>query len=133
MGAYDDLISEVQAGGRLENFERVDIEIIQKLRAVYPGLPDDYTSFLLEIGCGEIKKASFIIYNAVVSLDEIYDESTADLIGNTIIFGDDMQGYCSGFDMDNMWSVVEIDPADMSSKKTFNTFSSFIRAKVYEV
>tara|TARA_B100000745_G_C20007236_1_gene342051 strand:+ start:40 stop:441 length:402 start_codon:yes stop_codon:yes gene_type:complete len=133
MGIYDDLLADTLPGGRLERFKKVELSIAEKFKSIYPNLPEDYLSFLKEIGSGEIGNAAYIIYNGVLSPDEIYDETTAEDLSDILIFGDDMQGYCSGFDVEHGWTVVEIDPADMSYRKTFDCFSDFIRDKLKEI
>lgn len=133
MEIYDDLLADIQPGGRLEKFVKVESSITEKLKSIYPSLPGDYLSFLKEVGNGEIGNAAYIIYNGVLSPDEIYDETTAEDLSDILIFGDDMQGYCSGFDVEHGWSVVEIDPTDMSYKKTFDCFADFIRDKLKEI
>ncbi|MBT2785960.1 MULTISPECIES: SMI1/KNR4 family protein [unclassified Halomonas] len=130
---YEDLLVETQPGGRLEKFERVGSLVTEQVKNIYPNLPKEYLVFLEEIGSGEIGNAAYIIYNGVLTPDEIYDEVTAEDLNNILIFGDDMQGYCSGFDVENGWSVVEVDPTDMSFRKIFDNFSAFIRDKVKEV
>lgn len=130
---YEDLLVETQPGGRLEKFERVESLVTEQIKNIYPNLPKEYLVFLEEIGSGEIGNAAYIIYNGVLTPDEIYDEVTAEDLNNILIFGDDMQGYCSGFDVENGWSVVEVDPTDMSFRKIFDNFSAFIRDKVKEV
>lgn len=133
MVMYEDLLVETQPGGRLEKFERVGSLVTEQIKNIYPNLPKEYLVFLEEIGSGEIGNAAYIIYNGVLTPDEIYDEVTAEDLKNILIFGDDMQGYCSGFDVENRWSVVEVDPTDMSFRKIFDNFSAFIRDKVKEV
>ncbi len=133
MGMYDDLLAEAQPGGRFEKFEKVDPSIIAKLKSDYSDLPVDYISFLEEIGSGEIGNAAYVIYNGLLTPDEIYDEVTVEALKDLLVFGDDMQGYCSGFDFVHGWSVIEIDPTDMSYNKTFDNFSAFIRDKLNEI
>lgn len=130
MGIYDGLLAENETKEWLDKLEVVDLPAIKKLQNIYPGLPEEYLKFLEQVGSGEIGEAVYVIYNGVLVADEIYDETTAKDLNSILIFGDDMQGFCSGFDTENGWVVVEIDPADMSCKKTFDRFSDFIRDKV---
>ena len=73
-----------------------------------------------------------MIYNGVLESSDIYDETTAGDLRSILFFGDDMQGCCLGFDLDNGCQIFEIDPADMSCRKVFNDFSGFIRDKLQE-
>lgn len=127
---FNDLLVDTQPGGRLEKLEKVESSEAEKLKSIYPNLPEDYLSFLEEVGNGEIGNAAYMIYNGVLSPDEIYDETMAKSLSDILIFGDDMQGFCSGFDVEHGWLVVEIDPSDMSYRKTFDCFSDFIRDKL---
>lgn len=133
MAIYDDLLAEVKPGGKLDKLEQISADVIGKLKQSQPKLPEDFLSFLSEIGSGEIGQSAYIIYNGFLEPDEIYDEETAEDLESILIFGDDMQGYCSGFDTSNNWVVVEIDPTDMSYEQTHATFSDFIRNKLQDI
>ena len=133
MAIYDDLLAETQPGGKFEKLEKIIPEVINALRKVQPETPEDFFSFLEELGSGEIGQSAYIIYNGLLEPDEVYDEDTAEDLGNLLIFGDDMQGYCSAFNVSEGWVVVEIDPTDMSYEKTHNTFSEFIRDKLNDL
>ena len=133
MGMYDDLLAYAQPGECLGKFRKTDLLIIKELKSFYLDLPKEYLFFLEEIGSGEIGDSVYTIYNGLLSPEEIYDEVTAAELGNILIFGDDMQGYCSGFDTANEWSIVEIDSTDMSYRKIFERFSDFIRDKLKNI
>jgi len=77
--------------------------------------------------------SAYMLYNGILEPDDIYDAETAEGLGGLLIFGDDMQGYCFGFDTGNDWAIIEIDPTDMSYRKTFNHFSEFIRDRLSQI
>lgn len=133
MGYFDDKKSEKQSGGKLEQLEPVKTATIDKLRRMQPGLPIDFTSFLQELGSGEINKNTYVIYQGFLEPNEIYDQETAEELDGILLFGDDMQGYCNGFDTKRNWCIVEIDPTNMSYEKTHENFSDFIRSKLKEL
>lgn len=133
MTVYDDIVAETQLGGKFEKLEKVRPEEIKTLRKDQPEIPEDFFSFLEEIGSGELGYSEYSIYNGCLRPDEVYDENTAEELKDILIFGDDMQGYCSGFNARDGWTVVEIDPTDMSYEKTHNTFSEFIRDKLQSI
>lgn len=133
MGMYDDLLIEKQPGGKLEKVKNLDLSKILDIKKVYPSLPDDYCSFLEDVGSGEVGHSAYVIYNGVLEPGEIYDADTAEAIGDILIFGDDMQGYCAGFAIDSGYAVVEIDPTNSSYIKIADTFSAFIRDKLGEI
>jgi hypothetical protein len=43
-----------------------------------------------------------------------------------VLFGDDMSGYCAGFDIAT-WKVVEVDPTNMVAEPVAESFEAFIR------
>ncbi len=133
MGIYDDFLGETQPGGQLEKLKRVSPSAIAQLRISYPQLPSDYIAFLEEIGCGEVGNGAYVIYGGVLEPDEIYDEVTAEELQGVLLFGDDMQGYCSGFATKEDWIIVEIDPTDMSCIESFQSFADFVRDRLQEV
>lgn len=130
MAIFDDLLLETRAGGKLEKFLKVDASVIERTIERYPSLPLDYISFLKEIGGGEIRSPNYVLYNGLLESNEIYDDVTAESLEDILIFGDDMQGYCYGFDIEKSWAIVEINPTDMSYRKTFDKFSDFIKEKL---
>jgi len=85
------------------------------------------------LGSGELGESAYVIYSGVLEPNEIYDDETADDLNGILIFGDDMQGYCSGFDIRKNWVIVEIDPTDMSYEQTHNSFEEFIRNKLLDI
>jgi hypothetical protein len=69
-----------------------------------------------------------MIYNGLVEYVEIYGE---EILGedNVLLFGDDFQGYCTGFRCSD-WKVVEVDPVSKEIEEISPTFQSFIRNKI---
>jgi len=94
-------------------------------------VPIDFLSFLLEIGSGEIGKAAYMIYGDLLVPEEIFGESPPSLDG-VVIFGDDFQGFSSGYRIKD-WVVVEIDSTNMSVHVVAADFQSFIREAVKAV
>jgi len=133
MSIYDDLLIEKTQGGIFEKMRKVDSSIISILTSKYPNIPVDYISFLEEIGSGQIGNNEYMIYNGLLKPDEVFaSDSSQELIG-ILIFGDDLQGYNSGFLVDDEWKIIEIDSVDMSYEVTFDNFYDFIIDKVQEV
>jgi hypothetical protein len=95
---------------------------------LYPSIPLDFLSFLSEIGAGEIGRANFVLYGGFMESRDVYGETPAGL-EHVLLFGDDMQGFCCGFDTRD-WTVYEIDPANMKSTLVASNFEIFIRAKL---
>ncbi|MCK3826935.1 SMI1/KNR4 family protein [Pseudomonas sp. W2Aug9] len=110
----------------LDGLAAVDDASLNAIRAGQKNAPDDYLEFLQEFGSGEIETVGFMLYNGLIEASDIFDEETAAQFEGVMIFGDDMQGRCVGFDKNDKWAVVEIDSADMSVKKLCDTFYLFV-------
>jgi hypothetical protein len=91
-------------------------------------VPDDYLQFLQRIGSGEIGAAQYTLYSGLVAPEEIYGDRPPEL-EHVALLGDDMQGYCAGFDT-RSWQVVEIDPTTMEPTPVADTFEQFIRQRI---
>lgn len=133
MSIYDDLLVEKTQDGILEKMLKVDSSIISILTSKYPNIPADYISFLEEIGSGQIGNNEYMIYNGLLKPDEVFDSTSSQELIGILIFGDDLQGYNSGFLLDDEWKIIEIDSADMSYEITFDNFHDFIIDKAQEV
>ena len=83
-------------------------EIPLQLRVTYPHIPEAYLQFLQEIGTGDI--GGMRMYSGPVNPDDIYPEISAEL-APVILFGDDFQGYCYGFDTTRHFQLVEVEPS----------------------
>lgn len=79
-------------------------EQISEIRTTYPGIPEEYLSYLLEIGWGAIAM-SFVVYRGPISFSTVYSNAS---VGETIILlGDNMAGKCMGYDT-STWDIVEV-------------------------
>ena len=68
---------------------------IDRLLAEQPTLPPDYIAYLRDTGWGTAPNG-YMIYSGPVSPDEVYPQLAGEK--NRILIGDDMQGYCLGYD-----------------------------------
>ena len=68
--------------------------VVSELRRQYPTLRDDYFNYLMSVGWGETD-AGPMIYEAPTTTDEIYGPKEE--LPGIILFGDDFQGYCFGY------------------------------------
>ena len=110
----------------LDGLAAVDDASLNAIRVGQKNAPDDYLKFLREFGSGEIETVGFMLYNGLIEASDVFDEETAAQFEGVMIFGDDMQGRCVGFDKNDKWAVLEIDSADMSVRKLCDTFSLFV-------
>ncbi|EKG2484609.1 SMI1/KNR4 family protein [Vibrio vulnificus] len=69
-----------------------------KLKKDFNGLPDDYLTFLKEVGSGTFGNCYFSIYSGPLEPDEIFDPVTASSLTDFIFIGDDFSGWMLAFD-----------------------------------
>ena len=85
-----------------------------------------YDDFLKEIGFGRVGTGSFQFYDGFVYIDEIYGYSTEES-DPILLFGDDYQGYGMGYNPNDNWVIVEVEPSGLSIRKVAGSFEEFIR------
>ncbi|MES2792234.1 MAG: hypothetical protein V4719_21635 [Planctomycetota bacterium] len=100
---------------------------IERLQGDFPGLPDEYVRFLSLIGYGNLEELQ--LYSGLVSPGSIYPKPQSDLSG-IMLFGDDFQGYCFGFDIHRQFSLIEVDPRGNLQPSMQSGFLSFIASYV---
>jgi len=105
-----------------EALEKLSQEEIDKLRREFLGLPGDYLQFLYLVGYGNLGEIQ--LYDGLVFSSSVYPKSTN--LKNIVLFSDDFQGYCYGFDINDNYRVVEIDPWSKVDKTIDPSFSNFI-------
>lgn len=111
----------------LSELAQVSREGLADMKARYPGVPDEYTEFLGSVGYGDV--GDIRIYEGLTSASDIYPKPQADL-SHIKLFGDDFQGYCFGFDTENGYSLVEVDPRGNIRPRTEGNFLSLIASYV---
>jgi hypothetical protein len=73
-----------------------ELSLIQDAHA---NIPSDYLAYLREIGWGE-SASGRMIYSGPVDPESVYGP---DVVSSSIVLlGDDMQGYCLGYDLATM-------------------------------
>ena len=128
MGIYDDLLSLKGSGTPFDNLEQVPA-ISTTCAVTYTGAPpQDFIEFLVKIGYGEFGSSAYMLYSGLIYPSEIYGDPLPGM-ENILLFGDDFQGCNTGFRTSD-WSVVEIDPSNMSIDVVAPTFQEFIRKKI---
>ena len=68
---------------------------IDQLVAEYPDLPRDYLGYLRNFGWGQTPRGH-MLYSGPIAPDEVYPQLEGDR--QRILIGDDMAGYCLGYD-----------------------------------
>ncbi|WP_157754321.1 SMI1/KNR4 family protein [Lysobacter capsici] len=127
MSIYDDLQAIKGSGAPIDKLVPVTIEKLGKIRAEFGAVPTDYTSFLADVGAGELGSAAYMLYDGLVEPADVYGDSSG--LDGILLFGDDFQGLNAGFDIRD-WRVVEIDPTNMHVNPVALDFQSFIRNRI---
>ena len=110
---------------RIPDLVRLSDTEILNLRSTVPGLPEDYLQFLETVGFGGLEGIQ--IYSGPVSPSSLYGNFKGDP-SSIILFGDDMQGYCFGFDTKRGFSLVEVDPQGSPETLAEDSFLSLVAA-----
>ncbi|PSB40118.1 hypothetical protein [Chamaesiphon polymorphus] len=97
--------------------KKLSSEEVNKIKIMFPAIPEDYFDFMRNIGWGNFSN-SLMLYSAPVNPDEIYGDDYPDDISRILIFGDDFNGRCFGWDPSNKFYIGEIDPILPSRSKS---------------
>jgi hypothetical protein len=119
------MFDDLTAHRALASLEPCDKETLERTRKLRPDVPRDYLEFLGVIGAGQIGDGRYVLYTGLVEPAGVFGGVPAEL-ADILLFGDDMQGFCAGFDV-NTWKVVEIDSIDMTAAVVACSFGAFIR------
>lgn len=84
---------------------------IESLLNEYPNLPATYLNYLRNIGWG-VTPRGHMIYSGPISPDEIYPHLVEP---SRVIIGDDMSGYCLGYDFTSKTFGEYSDSGEWSS------------------
>ncbi|WP_150561949.1 hypothetical protein [Pandoraea bronchicola] len=87
--------------------------------------------FITQVGFGELGDSSFMLYGGLLEPEEVFGEADP-LLAGLLLLGDDFQGFNVAFDKKN-WSVVEIDPTNLSATPVANNFENFIRSRITSI
>lgn len=82
----------------LEQLMRIPLnqEEVEALRTKVPELRNDYLRYMAEMGWGEAP-SGHMVYDAPIHASDIF-LSHSDNLSDVVLLGDDFQGYCIGFD-----------------------------------
>lgn len=100
---FESIINNIE---NIEELERISEGDLHKLLRNYPNLPCDYTNFLINVGFGDLGELQ--LYDSPIIPKYIYKDREG--LDDIIIIGDDFQGYCFGYDLNDNYRLVEISP-----------------------
>jgi len=119
---FGDLEHRIYDSAKLVKLTRADTE---QIGVAYPQLPEDYFLFLEEVGSGDL--GNLVVYSKPMEPAEVYGRERAEHLDSIVLFGDDMQGFCFGFDLKDNGRVVEISPAAEVDRTIDPFFANFLR------
>jgi hypothetical protein len=120
---YEDIHARI---GDLTELKRLPTDRIDQLARKHIGLPRDYLAFLAEIGHGDL--GNLVIYDAPIDPVVVYSAARSGTLTGIVLFGDDTQGFCYGFDLKKGARVVEIDPRGKVDRSIESGFAEFLRS-----
>jgi hypothetical protein len=109
-----------------ESLVRLSEKQVSDLVQRFPELPHDYVQFLREIGYGNL--GVLVIYDSPINPECVYPQARASSLEDIVLFGDDMQGFCYGFDLQVRCHVVEVDPRGRIDRTIETGFADFLRS-----
>ena len=115
----------------LSSLQPCDMATRERIRRDHPHVPQDYLEFLGSIGAGLIGDGRYSLYTGLTTPRSVFGVMPPGT-ENILLFGDDMQGFCAGFDV-TTWQVVEIDSSDMSVRRVAPSFEAFLRRRLASV
>jgi hypothetical protein len=119
MADFSDIKEKIEG---LDQLSRIaDSKRNEMLEASFP---EDYVDFLSQIGYGDLENLQ--LYSAPIKPDSVFP-SVGDELKHVLLFGDDFQGYCFGFERINEMRVVEVSPKGAIDRSVEPKFESFIR------
>ena len=77
---------------------QLSLKQLIKLTAKHPDLPEDYVTYLREVGWGEAASGRQI-YQAPISPEDVFGPEI--VVENVLLLGDDFQGYCLAWHREN--------------------------------
>lgn len=126
MSGFGDLAAAKGSGTPCDALVPVPAARIAAIARDWPGVPDDFLTFLGTIGAGSLG-GGYQLYDGLVPADELYDADAA-----VALFGDDLQGVGHGFALPD-GQVVELDATDGGVRPVAPSFAAFIRATIGEL
>lgn len=105
MGQFDEIRKRLPVDA---NVTRLTSAEVDALRQKDPRLPQDYLAFLAMVGFGDLGELQ--LHSGPSTAASFYSPTLKHL-EHVVVFGDDKQGYCFGFDRSNGYRVVEISPS----------------------
>lgn len=86
MSKYDDLLNDEKTKAKLSNMRKLSsIQLVAILKA-FKQVPKDYLNFLKEVGNGTIGPQKFVIYNNLLTSEDIFSQEDSNLFKDILFF-----------------------------------------------
>lgn len=108
----------------LSSIPKLTADEVAAIQLEIEGVPKDYCDFLVEVGFGDLGEIQ--IYNMPALAETVYGSAKG--LSDIVIFGDDHQGYCFGFDRRYGYRIVEIDPKGKLERPSEQSFMSLLES-----
>ena len=105
----------------------------QKLRRDFPGVPEEFVTYLREVGAGSFRECQFTVYGSLGTPDQILGTGVMpqeDPTVRILCFGDNFSGDLSGFLPDKRWAVVELWHDSGTLYRVKKPFGKYIRERM---
>jgi predicted DNA-binding WGR domain protein len=137
-GVYDDVIAflervEDPKKRQMNARKRLTARQVEKLRRQFPGVPEDFLAYLLQVGEGAFRECQFAVRGDLVTPDELFGEGVffrQDPTTRVLCFGDNFSGDMSGFLPEKRWSIVELWHDDGTLYPVKKPFGKYIREEM---
>jgi len=109
----------------------LDPAAVEAIRQKFPGLPENYLSYLLEVGPGSVRECQYMIYEAPVWCNDEPLFSSVEAPGRKLlVIGDNFSGDLFVLDADHGNNVAEFDHETIEVVPHDAGFTEFIREKM---
>ena len=109
----------------------LDPAAVEGIRRKFPGLPEEYLAYLLEVGPGSVRECQYMIYEAPVWCNEEPLFSWVEAPDRKLlVIGDNFSGDLFVLDADQNYQVAEFDHETIEAVPRDAGFTEFIREKM---
>lgn len=109
---------------------RFSQDAIERIRRRHRGIPEEYLTYLMEVGAGAVCGRRFGVYRDLMEPSYPLCDEDFRLDGSIVCFGYKPSGDQAGFWLSD-WRVVEIDHADLSLTFIEESFATYIRWQIF--
>jgi len=109
-------------------------EQIDDLRKVHPRIPEEFLSYLQEVGAGAFRECQFTVYGFLDTPDNILGKDVLLLKEPSVralCFGDNFSGDLGAFLPDEDWVIADLWHDNGTICRKGRTFRQYIREKMF--